>query len=183
MLLPFDTRSRPECLPQRLRRTQQKVNQIPPDFIGFPPLRKQQLEIVDRHVFKHTALTVAFQNGISQCALLRLQFDYLFFYCVSANHSVRENRLRLADSVSSVDGLCFHSGIPPRIQQKDVFGRCQVEPQTSGLQADEENTARIVRLKPLDTFLAVTRLSVEIFVVDPFPVQMFTDNGKHAGEL
>ena len=49
--------------------------------------------------------------------------------------------LGLADPVRAVDGLGLDGGVPPRVEQVDVFGGRQVQAEAAGLEADQEDRA------------------------------------------
>ena len=85
--------------------------------------------------------------------------------------------------MGAVDGLGFDRGVPPRVQNEDVFGSGEVEPHAAGLEADQEDLQVRVFLELLDHFLAVAGLAVEVGVADAQLVQAFADQAQHAGEL
>src|SRR5262249_10889685 len=101
-----------------------------------PVLREQQ--------FEGFALAIAEQavgaaeDSVCQVTFGFLQLKYLFFDGVAGNQAVGEHRTRLADSVCTVYGLGFHGGIPPGIEEEDVFGSREIEAQTTSLKTDEK---------------------------------------------
>ena len=93
------------------------------------------------------------EDGVGEVALELLEFEDLFLDGVAADQAVGEDALGLADPVRAVDRLRFDGGVPPGVEQVDVFRGRQVQAEAAGLQADQEDrrsrgrsgTARRVR--------------------------------------
>src|SRR5262249_31714991 len=96
-----------------------------------PPLPEQDFNIVAGKIF-HKASILLYQV-IRQHLLPLLQLQDLFFDGILADHLVGEDFSRLTDPVGAVDGLHFRGGIPPGIDDVDVVGHGQVEPDATGL--------------------------------------------------
>ena len=82
---------------------------------------------------------VGVEDGVGQVALLLLEFEDLLLDGVAADQAVGEDVLGLADAVRAVDGLGLDGGVPPGVEQVDVFGGGQVQAQAAGLEADQED--------------------------------------------
>jgi hypothetical protein len=65
--------------------------------------------------------------------------------------------------MGAVDGLAFHGWVPPRVEQIDVVGGGQVEAESAGFQADQEQLAVRVVLEALDPGLPIAGAAVEVF--------------------
>src|SRR6266403_2042542 len=85
--------------------------------------------------------------------------------------------------MGATDRLRFDRRIPPRIEQKDVLRRRQVQAQSARLQADQEQPAVRGRLKARDALVAILGPAVEIFVRDAMALKALAHDGKHAREL
>ena len=93
--------------------------------------------------------------------------------------------LFLANAVGSVGGLLFNSRIPPRVQMEYVVGSGKVEPQTSGLEGDEEYPllSSLKRRHHLLAF-AYRGRSVEVEVVSNSGIfHLLARHFKERGEL
>ena len=123
------------------------------------------------------------QDRVGQVPLLFLQVGDFFFDRVATDQAVRKDAVRLADPVSPVDRLRFDGRVPPRIEQKDVLSRSQVQTEPARFKTDEEDRAVLVILKPLDVIFAVSCLTVEVLVDDAFFVEVFPNDRQQAGEL
>src|SRR5262249_5918091 len=97
--------------------------------------------------------------------------------------AISENPPGLADAVCPVDSLHLDGGVPPRVEQKDVIGGGQIEPEASGLQADQKNAACRIGLKTVDPFFSIAGLAVEIFVGEVALIEIAADDGQVAREL
>ena len=62
----------------------------------------------------------------------------------------------LTDSVGAVDGLRLDGRVPPRVEQDDVVGLDEVEPDTARLERDEERW-RVAGAELVDDGSAVGR--------------------------
>lgn len=98
----------------------------------------------ERQVFRGEALYHAFvgsHDRVCQVALLLLKLENLLFDGVRCDEAVCEHLLRLTDSVRAVDSLCLDGWVPPRIEEEDIVGGSDREPNASCLQADQEGGA------------------------------------------
>src|SRR5579872_5959056 len=142
---------------------------------------EQQLEIVGRQI--RNQVVVGLQDGVGKLFLLDLQLGNFLFDRVATNQPIGEYLTGLADAVRPVDRLHLNGGVPPGIEQKDVIGGRQIEPQPAGLQTDQEHAAGGVRLKVLDPFFAIPRLPVEVFICDGTLLEIAADDRQVAREL
>ncbi len=62
-----------------------------------------------------------------------------FFDRAFGDESIDGHGAKLSHAVGAVGGLVFDSRIPPRIHVQHVIGRCQVQAEASGFQADQED--------------------------------------------
>src|SRR2546427_247821 len=85
--------------------------------------------------------------------------------------------------MGATDRLRFDCRIPPRIEQKDVLRRRQVQAQSARFQADQEQPAVRGRLKARDALVAILGPAVEVFVRDAMALKALAHDGKHAREL
>ena len=83
----------------------------------------------------------------------------------------------------AVDRLRLHGGIPPGIEQINVFGGVKIQSQSSGFQADEKQLHVGIVLKLFDGRLAVASAAVEINVGNLRRIEAAAHDGKQAGEL
>ena len=56
-----------------------------------------------------------------------LELEDFFFDGIACNEAVGEDLTGLADTVSTVNGLCFDGGVPPWVEEEDVFRGGKVE--------------------------------------------------------
>ena len=96
--------------------------------------------------------------------MLLLELEDLLLDGVAADQAVGEDVLGLADPVRAVDGLGLDGGVPPGVEQVDVFGGGQVQAEAAGLEADQEDAGLGVVLEPLDPLGAVAGPAVEVLV-------------------
>ena len=85
--------------------------------------------------------------------------------------------------MSSIDGLCFYSRVPPGIKDEDVISSRQIEAQSTGFEADEEHSTFVIRLKVFNAFFSITCLPIKILVIDPLLIKVFFDDCQHTREL
>ena len=85
--------------------------------------------------------------------------------------------------MGTVNSLRFDRRVPPGIEQKDVFCCRQVQAQPTGLQADQKQLAVFVRLKSLDSRLAVAGSPIQVFISDAVFIQTVADDGEQTREL
>jgi len=112
-----------------------------------------------------------------------LQGGDFFLDGIPADEAVSEDVAILSDAVSAIDGLCLDGGIPPGIEDEDVIGGGEVQPESARLEADEEDAAIRVGLKAVDVFFSFSGLAIEVLVDDTAIFEMLADDGEHAGEL
>ena len=117
---------------------------------------KQQLEVISSEVAEHAA--VFEKDRVGEFPFLLLEFGDLFLDGPFTAQAVGKHWPWLADAVSPVDRLHLDRRVPPGVQQKDVVGRCEVQAQATGLEADQEDTAIGILLEAVDVCLAVARL-------------------------
>lgn len=67
-----------------------------------------------------------------------MQTDDLLLDGAGCDEAIDGDGTLLTDAVGAVAGLVLDGGIPPRVEVDDVVGSRQVESQSTGLQADEE---------------------------------------------
>ena len=77
-----------------------------------------------------------------EIALALLQRDDLLLDGARRDQPVDDDRAGLPDAVRAVDGLGLGGGVPPRVEEEDVVGLGEVEPEAAGLEADEEDRRR-----------------------------------------
>src|ERR1019366_3216199 len=148
---------------------------------SVPPSRQQQLQVLAFQIANETVVFA--QDGVDQFALGLLQLEYFFLHRVARNQPVGEHRARLPDAVRAVHRLCLHRRVPPGIEQKYVLGRRQVQAQTAGLEADQEQAARRIVLEGVHVRLPIARGAVQVFVADARVIQAGAHDGQQAGEL
>jgi hypothetical protein len=61
-------------------------------------------------------------DAVAPKLLFLLQHMNFFFDAVAGNEFVTEHGFCLPNSVTSVNGLLFHRGIPPGISQENIIG-------------------------------------------------------------
>ena len=110
-----------------------------PGCIAGSPLqsRQQELQILAREVLDEAVVGV--EDGVGEVALALLELEDLLLDGVAADQAVGEDVLGLADPVRAVDGLGFDGGVPPGVEQVDIFGGGQVQAEAAGLEADQED--------------------------------------------
>jgi hypothetical protein len=91
---------------------------------GLGSLRQQQLQMITAETSNDTV--IGRDDRIRNLAFRSLKFENFFFDRVAGDKPVCEYVSGLADPVTTVDGLRFDCRIPPRIQQKNIFGGSQV---------------------------------------------------------
>src|SRR5260370_221328 len=79
-------------------------------------------------------------------------------------------------------GLGLGGRIPPRVEQKAVVGLGEVQPEPTGLEADQENRC-VPLLESLNHGCTVTGSPVEIAVGDSLCVESIADPAEETGEL
>ena len=85
--------------------------------------------------------------------------------------------------MGAIDRLGLDGGIPPGIEQEDVFGGGQVQAEAARLQTHQEQRTVGIGLKALDARFAVARAAVEIFVGHAVAIERETDDVEQADEL
>jgi hypothetical protein len=73
----------------------------------------------------------------------------LLLEAVPRDQAMDEDVFLLADAVGAVRGLVFHGWIEPEVVVDHPGGRGEVEPDASGLEADEEDGRALSRLEGL----------------------------------
>jgi hypothetical protein len=137
--------------------------------------RQQQFQVFPLQI-SHQPVVFA-DDRIRQRPLGFLQLQHLLFHRVSRDQPVGEDRPRLSDAVRAVDRLRLHRRIPPRIQQKHVLRRRQIQAQPARLQADQKQLAIGTVLEVLDASLAVPRLPVQVLILQPTSIEMSLQDG------
>ena len=89
----------------------------------------------------------------------------------------------LPNTVGAVDRLSLDGRIPPRVEQEHVVSSGQVEAMAARSEADEEEPALGIVLKPLDNGLSVSCVAVEICVRDGVGVEPLSQQREEAREL
>src|SRR2546425_13173105 len=145
------------------------------------PLRQQQFEILAAEACEHTV--IAGDDGVGKFLFTFLKFEDFFFDGIAGDEPVCKYIARLPDAVAAVDGLCLNCGIPPGIEQEDVFRGGQVQTQAAGLETDQKEAATIVLLKSADTSFTITRLPIEVFVDELFFIQPLLQDTEKTCEL
>ena len=112
-----------------------------------------------------------------------LQLQDLLFNSIAGDELVGENFPLLTNAVSTVDGLCFHCGVPPGIEDEDVVGFREVETQTAGLDGDQENFQVWILIEFLHLVLPVVAGTVEVGKWNLLLVQKLFDNIQVLDEL
>ena len=93
------------------------------------------------------------------------------------------HRLALADAVRAVDGLVFHGGIPPRIEEHDVARGGEIQAEAAGAQRDEEDGAALRGLEVLHQRPAILGRTGEEKVTPVALHDLRLDEGEHFHEL
>ena len=95
--------------------------------------------------------------------------------------------LGLTHPVNTVEALPLAGGVPGGVQQEEMVGGGQVEPNTSGLEAEEQHSRPVlpVALEHLDHVgpLGVTHAAVQPSVAEIVKPQQRLDDGEETGEL
>lgn len=68
-----------------------------------------------------------------------LDLEHPLLNAILDDESVDLYLIFLSHPMNSVDSLCLNREAPPRVHHVDSFGAGQVEADTTGLQAEEEN--------------------------------------------
>src|SRR5205807_7008248 len=89
----------------------------------------------------------------------------------------------LPDAMGAVGGLRLDRGIPPRIEMNDGVGGGEIEADTAGFQADQEDWNRGIALEAIHDFLTLFGRAVEIAEWNIELLQAFTDEVQHRNEL
>src|SRR5205085_807163 len=84
-----------------------------------------------------------------------LKFPNLFFDGAWSNQTIGVDGARLADAVRAIDGLSFHSGIPPWVVKNHVTGGREIQAGACRSQAQEEYGSVGIALEALDDGLAL----------------------------
>src|SRR5213596_1610400 len=120
-------------------------------FFFFLMIRRPPRSTQDRTLFPYTTL---FRSAGDDCfgkfLFTFLKFEDFFFDGIAGDEPVCKYIACLPDAVAAVDGLCLNCGIPPGIEQEDVFRGGQVQTQAAGLETDQKEAATIVLLKSAD---------------------------------
>ena len=139
-----------------------RMPRINPRHSRVNPLRQQNCDCLAIQAGEKAVVLI--NNGFGQAAFGFLEFENLFFHRVFCDQTVRKNALRLTDAMGAVDGLGFDGRIPPWIEQEHVLGRRQIQSQSAGFQADQENRAGLIVLEPAYAGLTVSSFPVEVFI-------------------
>jgi hypothetical protein len=79
------------------------------------------------------------ENGIGEQALVLLQFYNTFLHRVLSNEPRHEHRAGLTDAVGAVGSLILDGWIPPGVEQKNVIGGREIEPETASAQGKQHD--------------------------------------------
>jgi hypothetical protein len=140
-----------------------------------PLSRQQQLQILPREAGEEAL--VGLDDGVGEVSLGLLELQDLLLDCIAGDDAAGEDGPGLADAVGAVDGLGLDGGVPPRIEQVDVVGGGQVEPQPSRFQADQEEPGVRIGLEGFHPLAAVAGAAVEILIGDPLTVELLAQQG------
>ncbi len=121
-------------------------------------------------------------DAVLERLLLLLEFENLLFDAVFDDEFVDEDRLVLSDPIRPVGRLVFDGGVPPRVVVDDGVGGDEVEANTAGLEADEENVG-FARGEAGDRFFALAGGAGEFGVGDFAPFDLPLKDREHGGEL
>src|SRR5690606_23537466 len=90
-----------------------------------------------------------------QLELALLQHKNLFFNGIARDELVGKYFVLLADAVSPVNSLCFHSGVPPGIEDENVICFSEVKSQTASLDRNKKYLKVLVFVESFDLFLPI----------------------------
>ena len=82
---------------------------------------------------------VAVEHLGEQRRLAGLELHHLLLDGAGRHQPVDHHRPALPDPVRAVDGLRLDGGVPPRVEHEDVVGLGQGQPDSAGLEADQEH--------------------------------------------
>ncbi len=89
----------------------ESVTQFTPNESGRRRQQRVQVAFVEAEAF---AAAAAFEHGIGQLGLARLQLFDAFFHRARRDQAIHEHRFVLADAVRAIARLRLGRGIPPR---------------------------------------------------------------------
>ena len=90
--------------------------------------------------------------------------------------------LVLPNPVGTVDRLGLGRGVPPRVEEEDIVGLGQGQPEPAGLERHEEHRP-LARPERRDGLLALAGAPVEVGIADPLGIQPRSDRREEPGEL
>ena len=94
--------------------------------------------------------------------LFLLESEDLFLHRVFRNELIYKHFVFLSDAVSPVDGLLFDGGVPPRVEQENIFSPREIKPQTTRFERYQKYFNVLFILKAFHLPLTVFGRPVEI---------------------
>lgn len=122
------------------------------------------------------------EDAVEQCGLALFESHHLVLDGVVRDQSVHQDGVGLSDAVGAVDGLGLGRGVPPGIEHETVIGLGEVESESAGFEADQEDRGGAAA-EAFDGFGAFAGAAIEITVGDAFGVEPVSDAGQESGEL
>ena len=120
---------------------------------------EEVLDIVRRDGARQRTALV--DDALEQVSLALLERDDLLLDRPRRDEPIDRDRLALADAVGPVDRLRLGRRVPPGVEDEDVVGLGQRQPEAARLEADEERGGLPFAEAP-DDRLPVLRRAVEI---------------------
>ena len=99
---------------------------------------------------------------LGEIAFGLLELEDFFFDGVACDEAIGEDLAGLADTVSTVDGLCFDGGVPPWVEEENVFCGGEVETAAACLQRKKEGLGIFALLEIADDLVTVFGLTGEV---------------------
>src|SRR5687767_6229322 len=99
------------------------------------------------------------------------------------DEAISKHRLALPDAVRPIDCLHLHSGVPPRIEQKDVLRGREIQPDAASFEADEKQRTRLLVLETRNSLGPIACVAIEVFVDDAVRIESLLQERQQAREL
>lgn len=122
------------------------------------------------------------EEAVGQVFLSRLERQDFLFDTPGNNQLVHEDRFVLTNAMRSVGRLRFDRGIPPWIIVNDRIRRCQIEPRTSRLEADQEE-GDFAALEGIHHFVSIFRLAGQLDMGKLEGIEAFSYDLEHFYKL
>jgi hypothetical protein len=112
-----------------------------------------------------------------------LEGEDAFFHCFFRYQMVHQNGAILSEAMCTISRLLLDSGIPPRIEQEDMVGSSEVEPEPTSAEGYEHHWRALRVLETVYNSSAIPCRSVQSDKIQPCWLQMWLDTIKEGSPL